>query len=139
MGAWGHGHFENDTAADFVWDVEESSDPKQRIAQALYSAINADYIEADAGSEAIAAGAYIDCQANGTKFVDADGIGPLEVDNFPENHPTISLLDLKSTAVQALQKVLMDNSELNELWAENEEDYSLWRKEVEAMIQRLES
>lgn len=139
MGAWGHGHFENDTAADFVWKVEESEDPKQTIKAAFEAVFEEDYLDLDPASEAIAAAAFVDRQLNGTKFTDADGVGPLEVDNFPENHPGVDLSDLKIIAVKALRRVLGDNSELNELWADGEEDYPLWKNEVESMIKRLES
>jgi hypothetical protein len=138
MGAWGYGHFENDAASDFVWEVEESNDPKQRIREALDAAITAEYVESDTACEAIAAAAYIDGQVNGTKFCDADGIGPIEVDTFPETHPNVNLVDLKDRAMQALRKVLTGSSELNELWAENEEDYPAWKQEIENMRRRLE-
>lgn len=137
MGAWGHGLFENDTAADFVWKVEESSDPKQTIKEAFDAVFEEDYLDSDPASEAIAAAAFIDRQLNGTKFADADGVGPLEVDNFPENHPGIDLSDLKSNAVKALRRVLGEDSELNELWSDAEDDYPLWKKDVESLIDRL--
>ena len=62
---------------------------------------------------------------------------PLDVDTFPDRHPEIDFRELRSNAVLALNKVLDDKSELNELWAENEEDYPSWRQGIEKLIQRL--
>jgi len=47
------------------------------------------------------------------------------------------LCDLKVNAVHALQKVIGENSELNELWAENEELYPKWRQTILDLIERL--
>ncbi len=61
----------------------------------------------------------------------------LDVDSFPERNPNIDLSDLKEKAVIALEKLLGEDSELNELWRENEEDYPFWRQGIEQLIERL--
>ncbi|MEM1119180.1 MAG: DUF4259 domain-containing protein [Bacteroidota bacterium] len=40
-------------------------------------------------------------------------------------------------AVLALQKVLSDNSELNELWSENDELYPKWKSTLKDLMDRL--
>lgn len=61
----------------------------------------------------------------------------LDVDSFPERNPNIDLSDLKEKAVIALEKLLGEDSELNELWRENEEAYPSWRQGIEQLIERL--
>lgn len=80
----------------------------------------------------------VDSQLNGTKYSEVDRDEPLDVDTFPERYRNISFSDLQSSAVQALQKVIVDNSELSELWAETEEYYPAWRQTVEQLIERLD-
>jgi len=136
MGAWGHGHFEDDAAFDFMANVEESDNPKGLLENAFRIAIDADYLEADEANAVIVAATYVDRQANGTKFSTVDD-DPYDVDTFPDRHPEIDLSSIKAEAVQALQTVLSEKSELNELWAENEELYSSWRLGIEQLIGRL--
>lgn len=137
MGAWGHGYFEDDAALDFMADIEDSDNPKKVIRQAFDTANKAEYLESDEGSAAIVAATYVDRKLNGTKFSPAAHDEPLDVDTFPDRNPDVDLSDLRKPAVEALQKVLSDNSELNELWAENDEDYPAWKQGVEQLIKRL--
>jgi len=137
MGAWGHGYFEDDAAFDFMADVEESDNPKEKLSEALKNAIELDYLETDDGNAVIVAATYVDRQINGTMFSSPEQDEPLDVDTFPDRYPDQDFSDLKALAVRALAKVLGDNSELNELWAENEEDYPSWRQGIEQLLQRL--
>lgn len=139
MGAWGYGIFEDDAALDFTADVEESGNPERMLRQAFDTAIGADYLESDEGSAVLVAAAYVDRQLNGTKFSSADQEEPLSVDTFPDRNPKQDFSNLSEIAVQALGKVLEDDSELNELWAENEDDYPAWREGVDQLIHRLDS
>ena len=137
MGAWGHGYFEDDSALDFMIDIEEAENPKEVISNALKIGVEAEYLETDEGNAIIVAATYIDRQLNGTKYSEPETDEPLDVDTFPDRHPEIDFRELRSNAVLALNKVLDDKSELNELWAENEEDYPSWRQGIEKLIQRL--
>ena len=138
MGAWGHGYFEDDSALDFMADVEESNHPKKVLHRAIQTALKADYLDADDGTAVIVAATYIDRQVNGTRFTPDNLDDPLQVDTFPEKYPEISLADLQPMAIEALQKVLGEESEIQELWAENEELYPTWRAGVEQLIRRLQ-
>jgi hypothetical protein len=137
MGAWGHGYFQNDSALDFVSDVEYSDNPKKLFKNAFDRAIKSNYLDSDIGCEVIVSSTYLDSQINGTRFSSPDREEPLEVDTFPERNPNVDLSELKESAIEALKKVIDENSELNELWADNEEDYPLWRQGVEELIERL--
>ena len=138
MGAWGFGYFEDDTALDFMIRLEESDNPRQVIADAFESAVTSDYLEYEEGSAAIVAAAYVDRQVNGTRFTPADQGEPLSVDTFPERNPKLDFSDLKKKAIQALNKLLTDDSELKQLWEENEDLYPSWRQGITQLIERLQ-
>ena len=137
MGTWGHGYFQDDSALDFMVDLEESDNPKELIVASFEAAIDAEYMQSDEGTAAIVSAVYVDRQANGTIFSSEERGEYLEVDTFPDRHPQVDLSDVKGKAAQALKKVLDENSEINELWAEDEEFYPAWRAGVEQLILRL--
>ena len=139
MGAWGHGYFEDDSALDFVAEVESHSDPKNLFRESLETAIDSEYLDYSDATAVIVACAYIDRQILGTPFSSPEQEEPMGVDTFSERNPGIDLSDLRQMAVNALKKVIGENSELNELWEENEEEYPLWKAGIEEMIGRLES
>lgn len=118
--------------------IEEADNPKEIISDALETAIDADYLETDEGNAVIVAATYVDRQLNGTMFSETDRDEPLDIDTFPDRHPNVDFSDLRGKAVQALQRLLGDNSELKELWEENEEDYPAWRQGIEQLTQRLD-
>jgi hypothetical protein len=128
---------EDDAAFDFMADIEDADNPKEIISNTIETAIDAHYFETDEGNAVIVAATYVDRQLNGTKFSSIARDEPLDVDTFPDRHPELDFSDLQDKAVPALQKVLDNNSELNKLWAENEEDYPAWRQGIEQLIQRL--
>ena len=139
MGAWGHGHFEDDSALDFMDEIESADDPKEIINDALVNALEGDYLESDECNAVIVAAAYVDHQVNGTKFSPEDYDDALDIDTFHDRQPGVDLSDLRDTASAALGKVLSDGSELNELWSENEEDYPALREGIRQLIRRLSS
>ena len=83
--------------------------------------------------------AYIDNLVNGTKY--RNDIEELNdesnVNVFGILYKDLEVEDLKLTAVDALKKVIDENSELNELWAENEELYPKWKQNILDIIHRL--
>jgi hypothetical protein len=137
MGAWGFKYYEDDDAYDFMDEIEESKSPKELIEDALDTALKSDFIDSTEGNAVIVSATYIDRQTNGTRFSESDTGEILDVDTFPERNPNIDLSDLKENAVLALKKLLGEDSELNELWLENEEDYPSWRQGIEELIERL--
>lgn len=127
MGAWGLGSFENDTALDWAGDLMET-----RGLSVLKKALDiapGQSLDADEGSEAIAAAEIVAALI---------GRGRAN-DDLPEEVaawlPTLQSLDaqsLRGMAVQALDAVLSQDSELRELWAETE-DFEAWKGDVEAL------
>ena len=135
MGTWGYKHFENDSAFDYSSMIENSDNPKEILKDTFGHTLQMDNISADQGQALIAFAAYVDRQTNGTKYSDDTDL--LDVDTFPQRHPDLDFTDIKEVAYKAVLKVLDKDSELNELWEENEEEYPLWIKEVEGLIERL--
>ena len=114
-----------------------AGDIRQLIESTFEEALEEEYLDSDSGCLVVVTAAYVDRQLNGTIYSDEDSDEPLSIDLFPENSPSTELRDLKGIAVQALTRVLGENSELNELWLENEEEYPTWRKEVADLLNRL--
>ncbi|MCW3127051.1 MAG: hypothetical protein JWO03_2709 [Bacteroidetes bacterium] len=131
MGAWDSGIFDDDSAWDFLDTVGGSDAPQEIFKTAFGTAINADYLEYDDCHAVTVSAACIDNMVNGTQYADQE-----VVNTFGEKHD-ISVSDLKVDAVKALHIVLSDKSELNDLWAENEEDYPAWKQNIEDLILRL--
>jgi Domain of unknown function (DUF4259) len=111
MGAWGTGPFDNDDAADFAASLDdlEPEDRPGAIREALAEAAEeTDYLERDAGGAAVAAAALVAAQHPDGDPVDS-AYGPKQaIPELPD--------ELRPVAVQALTRVLADDSELNELW-----------------------
>ncbi|MEV5570396.1 DUF4259 domain-containing protein [Spirillospora sp. NPDC052269] len=114
MGTWGAGPFENDQAADFGGDLDDLAE-RDRPA-AIRAALNAvamevEYLDADDGTDAVAAAAIVAAQCAGGATVGLEHYGP---------KGTIPPLpaELRPLAVQALDRVAGENSELADLWAD---------------------
>lgn len=135
MGAWGHGIFDDDTAYDYVNEIDHADNPKEIFKTAFDNAIESEYLEYDDCHAVTVSASYIDSILNGTRpRIDAEDENYFQ---FVENNKNLEVADLKSNAVKALQIVISDNSELNELWNENEELYPEWKKNIEDLINRL--
>lgn len=112
MGAWGRGAFENDGALDFLAAFAAEGVPRLISA---FTLLPPDYIEVDQG-EAVVAGAEIVAAAWGRP-------GP----DLPEDARQLALGSasliravpgLPQLALKALARVVIDGSELHDLWAE---------------------
>jgi pantoate kinase len=129
MGAWGHGNFDNDTAADYAADFQE--DPNETtLLETLTAVAEEGYPEADEASEALAAAEII-----------AAALGKA-ARGFPEDLlPTATSLHLTSSdpakrmARRAI-KAILKKSELKELWEESAE-YASWTAVQEGLLDRL--
>lgn len=127
MGAWGPGHFDNDGALDFVNDLLDApAESRVDLVERLLARVvdREDHPEADTGSHAVVAAALIAAQCPGGEPV-SDARWPLEpLPAFPA--------DLRPLAVEALDRVLADGSELAELWSEAK-GADDWRREVQRL------
>ncbi|WP_394695158.1 DUF4259 domain-containing protein [Pseudoxanthomonas japonensis] len=133
MGTWGTGSFENDDAADFMIDVLDSGD-LSLIREVLDNVLTStEYVEAPDAALAIVA-AEIAAAALGRATLAAqqeDGLA----DWLARIRPTIDD-DLRQQAVNALRRILAENSELRELW-EDTEDFQNWKATVTDLEQQL--
>lgn len=135
MGAWGHGIFDDDTAYDYVDEIDNSDNPKEIFKNAFKNAINAEYLDYDDCHAVTVSASYIDSILNGTKpRVDAEDENFFQ---FVEKNKDLDIANLKQDAVKALKVVISEVSELNELWADNEEHYPQWKGNIEELIERL--
>ncbi|WP_327321352.1 DUF4259 domain-containing protein [Streptomyces sp. NBC_01210] len=127
MGTWDVGPFDNDTAADFGGDLDEVAAGEREgiVRSALTRVIDtAAYLEAPESEVAVAATALVAAQCPGGE--PADRIyGPEE--------PLPDLTGLRDLALQALDRIMTEPSELMDLWAES--DGGPWR----ANIRRLQN
>jgi hypothetical protein len=113
MGTWGTGPFDNDDAVDFAASLDdlEPEDRTDAIREALAdAAAETDYLERDTGGAAIAAAALVAAQSP-----DGEPVDPV---HGPKQAVPELPVDLRPVAVQALTRVLADDSELFELWTD---------------------
>ena len=114
MGVWGTGPFDNDDAADFAASLDHL-EPEYRsclIREALTSAVRqTDYLERDAGGAAVAAAALVAAQLGEDVPIDCIHGPKQTIPELPD--------DLRPIAARALDRVLAECSELNELWMDS--------------------
>jgi len=127
MGAWSHEPFGNDTAGDWAFELLETSDLS--LIQATLEKVikeSVEYLEAPEGEEAIAAIEVL-AKING-KGTQSDSYTE-EVDSWIEKHNFNVSAELRIKALQVLDLVCTDKSELSELWEGQEE----WKESIEKL------
>jgi hypothetical protein len=130
MGAWGVGHFDNDDAGDWVWELEEakSLDPVRAAIEAVEA--SDDYLEAPEASIALAAAETV-AATLGKPVTDLpDSVAAL-ISELGKPSP-----ELVTRAKFAVTKIA-DVSELRELWEETD-DFSTWQAKVSDLLERLQ-
>lgn len=130
MGAWGYKVFENDDAGDWVYELEESDD-YSAIESAL-SPDGQDYLEAPDGCMILAASEVL----LGLRGIQR-GYFPDEVKSWVENHREGDFDGLIPAAIRMVERVLAPQSELRDLFKENEELYPLWKADTEDLLTKL--
>ncbi|MDO7853272.1 DUF4259 domain-containing protein [Hymenobacter convexus] len=129
MGAWGHRNFDNDMAADYLAGLREGLSEADLVAT-LEAAVEDDYLDADAASEALAAAEII--AANQQK----------PAADFPPDALTsaaairIAEPELVKKLARKAVKAILKESELRELWEESDE-YKDWRAVQRELLERL--
>ncbi|AZM51260.1 hypothetical protein DMA15_00560 [Streptomyces sp. WAC 01529] len=114
MGTWDVGPFDNDTAADFGSDLDEAAGDERGgiVRGALTRVIDiVGYLEAPESEQAVAAAALVAAQC--PQGEPADPVyGPEE--------PLPDLTGLRELALQALDRITTEPSELMDLWAQSD-------------------
>lgn len=138
MGAWDTGIFDDDAALDMIEAYQDINDPTLLFTTAFELAIGAEFLHYDECHSVTVAAACIDSLRNGTTYNLETGDEDNPLSAFVQKNKALNTDGLTTLAVRALEKVISDQSELNELWQENEEHYPAWKNNIEALIKRLQ-
>jgi len=130
MGAWGVGNFDNDTALDWVYDLEEYEDTT--LIEQTLDAIDEEDIDASSAEEALIA---IEVIARLLGNFKDDAYGE-DVDKWVKANPHEVSDELLEKAKKTIVLILGENSELRELWEETN-DYQSWIDVVKELYGRL--
>jgi Domain of unknown function (DUF4259) len=134
MGTWDVGSFDNDDAADWAYELEECGDLSV-IENAIAGALDPsdDYLEAPVATEAIAA---IETLARLQGNWGERSSYTETVDAWVERVRLPVPAALARQAMQALDRVVGEQSELRELWEESEE-FDAWMASVAELRGRV--
>jgi hypothetical protein len=133
MGAWGVLAFDNDDANDWAYDLEEIDDLS--LVEFAFETVEEaeDYLEAPDASNALAACEVL-ARLNGKP--EYKNSYTEKVDNWVAAHPLIPPDSLLRRANVAIDRILGENSELKDLWADSGENGE-WLASVEDLRGRL--
>ncbi|CAN5922775.1 hypothetical protein BH11MYX4_BH11MYX4_12900 [soil metagenome] len=134
MGAWGEKAFENDSALDWLADLEaEGVDALRDLLASVADTDDEEYLDVDDGAAAIAAAEIVAAaRGRGRDRLTKEVIAWLD-----GNAPDLVAEDLV-LACRAVERVVAGNSELRELWEEGSSD-SPWHADVRTLLERLGS
>ena len=131
MGAWGTGLFDNDDAVDWAYELEEATELTP-VRQALSATLDTDgYLELPEGACAAAAAGVVAASFDGT----LTGL-PEEVADWVRDHPDAATRADARLALDALERVTGQDSELRDSWAVAP-DGPDWARRLEALRNRL--
>ena len=129
MGAWGYGSFDNDDAADWVWELEHAGD--YEVVRPVLEAVaeRDDHLEAPTCCEAIAA-AEVVAAGRGRPLAKL----PEDATRWLEGRaaPDDAFVQLARRAVAAI----LAKSELREVWQESS-GLDAWRERMDDLAARL--
>ena len=133
MGAWGVLAFDNDDANDWAYDLEGADD--LALVESAFDTIEQtdDYLEAPDASNALAACEVL-ARLNGKSGYKNSSTE--KVDEWVAAHPQTPSPALLKRADAAIDRILGENSELKELWADSDQN-GAWLASVEDLRQRL--
>jgi len=134
MGAWGTGIFDNDTACDWAYTLEESDDLSV-VEQTLEKVISAgfEYLEAPEAEEALAAAEVI-ARLQGN-YGDRNAYTEI-IDKWVLGRALRVSPELVRKTLLAIERVLTEPSELVELWKESE-DFDAWKASISNLSSRI--
>jgi hypothetical protein len=133
MGAWGALAFDNDTANDWAYGLEES-DGLALVESALTEVeeVGGAYLDQDVACNALAACEVLARLRGNHGYKNAY---TEKVDTWVTAHPSSPSPVLLKRALSAIDRILGDESELRELWDESGGDE--WRKGIDDLRQRV--
>jgi hypothetical protein len=129
--SWGVASFENDSAVDWFWRLEEATDPGEFMAQAIDDVVGAaEPPGVDDCINGIAAAELCACCAGHPPVVLPDRIQAWAVRNPHAPHP-----DEIASAVEAVNLIRAEGA-LRKIW-EDAGDYGPWSVELDDLLARL--
>ncbi|MHC6230723.1 DUF4259 domain-containing protein [Arthrobacter sp. MMS24-T111] len=127
MGAWGYLPFENDDALDWLEDLESGG---AEVVRSALAKAGDRYVEAPEGAIAIAA-AEVASASRGNPL----GELPENVADWVAARGAEITADDVEMALEAVQRVAGEQSELAELW--DDADEPEWRESLDDLVERL--
>lgn len=134
MGTWGIKTFENDEALDWAADLEEIKDESLLKESLNPEEVEGYYLEAPECVRILCASEVIAGVAGNQRQSLPDNVL-----KWINNHRKINVAHLTPLSISKVKRVLAQHSELDELWAENEEDYPNWKEDVLGLCELLKS
>jgi hypothetical protein len=133
MGAWGVLAFDNDAANDWAYDLEGAKG-LSLVESALeaVAAVGEDYLDSDVACNALAACEVLARLQGRSGYKNAY---TEKVDKWVAAHKLVPSAELLAEASAAIDRILSENSELRELW--EEDDGEGWRLAVEDLRKRV--
>lgn len=127
MGTWGYKTFEDDTACDWLYDLE--AEGMKLLERSLSpEGKEGDFLQMDDAIAILAAAEIVYGLLNGPR----DGL-PDEAIEWINANKEADVSCLKPICEGQLGCVLSKNSELRQVWEENTEDFPEWKANVEAL------
>jgi hypothetical protein len=134
MGCWSINSFGNDDALDWLEELYEQEDlaPAESAVNAVLS-VGVNYLEAPEAAQALAAAEVILAAMGRPGPIVAENESLTLWINRVNPSPTT---DLVARSIQAIDRILENESELHELWQDTN-DYNEWKYDVESLRSRL--
>jgi hypothetical protein len=134
MGAWGVLAFENDTAGDWVWELDDVDD-LSLVDRALddVETISGGYLDSDTACIALAACEVLARLAGQTGYTSPGTAG---VDAWVAANPLRPPPALLRRALAAIDRVIDDESELRDVWTESD-SADAWRAGLADLRRRV--
>ncbi len=143
MGAWNYQILCDDMGCDAILDLMDSEDFVEDVELFINEIFEQedDYIESDSGQYGLLAAAVVDAGVNGVDWsvLLDDEAEKTQYEAFFEGvaKRKNDLVPLCNNAKEAIKIIMGKNSELQELWEENEELYPKWKANLEKLLKRL--
>ncbi len=139
MGCWSHQIFCDDTSWDALDELNDSQEPVEALERFLDEAIECDdYLDYDVCEYALAAAAIVDAALNGVDWsLLTDASDDEGVEKLLDKLSADDVSYLREKALQAVELVQGENSEVRELAEENEEHFVGWNRVLDSIRQRL--
>lgn len=135
MGAWAEDAFGNDTACDWAGDFSENPS-LDTVKSAIDCVVESEeYLESDEACEGLVACEIVArLKVNwGEKSAYSE-----EIDKWVESMNTQPGVELVAAAEKAINRILDENSELQELWDEDGENEK-WHSEMNELLARVKN